>query len=582
MSEPLVLGLDCGTQSTKACIYSLATHRVVSRGSCDTAIDTPLPGHAEQDAGSWPAAVSAAIRAAVAALPPPHTALSIQSLGVAFQRETFVLTNARHAPLRPAILWLDGRAEAKLRDVEALLAPAAYHAATGKPLDVTAVLGRMLWLREREPQLFGGGGVRWCDVGGAVARFLCGRGATCAAGADTTGLVNLADGSWWDKGLAAAGLSAGHMPELCESGETIAAALTAEAAAATGLPRACVVVAAGGDGQVFFSALKAQLPPAMRAACRPRDVVCVTLGTSICVGRSVGGAGAEGTEGVAAPLSPRFRTLISAQLPQQGAAAAAAEREWLLEAVLQSGTTVINWCVQTFGDGDAATDVAAGAGGDAGDGGGGEFEAFEREAAAAAAGSGELLLLPFWWGSRFPSSMASLRGCLLGLSASTSRGAIYRAALEGIALEIRRLVEGLYDVHDGVDGGTGVCEIPEGAVVVVAGGGAKSNLLVQAVADTLGRTVYVAADGDDVVCKGAAVLASGGALGSASSGGSGGGGGGGEGEGGDGMRAVRPDAATAAAMERLYVDVYSLFCEQLTPCFDAMAQFQRSRRENGL
>ena len=103
------------------------------------------------------------------------------------------------------------------------------------------------------------------------------------------------------------------------------------------------------------------------------------------------------------------------------------------------------------------------------------------------------MTLPFLWGCRFPASMATLRGCMLGLTGSHSAAHIFRSTLEGLVFEIRRLLGGL---------GTAAPSL-----VLVAGGGTASSLLLQILADVVGSDVTVVADATSLVAAGAAMIA---------------------------------------------------------------------------
>ena len=52
-SGPLYLGVDVGTQSTKALLYEAATREIVGRGSVSYSLTSERPGQAEQDPRTW-------------------------------------------------------------------------------------------------------------------------------------------------------------------------------------------------------------------------------------------------------------------------------------------------------------------------------------------------------------------------------------------------------------------------------------------------------------------------------------------------------------------------------------------------
>lgn len=443
MRPDLVLGLDCGTQSAKAGIWRL-DGVAISRGSCPLAVSSPHTGWAEQDPHQWWTSSSAAIREACAEVDASH----IVAMGVAWQRESFTLTNADGAPLRPGILWLDVRAhqEAALRAAEG----DGLRAQTGKPMDVTLTLPRMDWLRAHEPEHFRNP-ARWVDTGAWLVGKLTGRRATCVAGADTAGMIALASRSWSEEVLSRAGLRATDLPELVESGAVVGR-LTGEASRETGLPAGIPVVAAGGDGQVFATAMQgADASPTL------------TLGTSVVLGLPA----AE------ASVSPLYRTLF----------AASPDRGYLREAVIQSGTYLFRWLEELFGAG-----------------GGQALELWEREAQAISPGSDGLVTVPHWWGTRFPDALPDARGVTLGWSPQHGRTHLYRSLLEGVAFELRLLL------------GAMAAPSSRGLVgrLAVGGGGARSLLWRSIIADVLGCELRFSQE-PEPVAQGAAMLAGAGA-----------------------------------------------------------------------
>ena len=128
MAGLLLIGLDSSTQSTTACVWT-PEGELVSRGSSPLSVERPRPGWAEQPPQEWAESACAALRAALT-----DAELSrVAGMGVAFQRETFALLDAQGRPVRPAMLWLDVRAEAEAQHLADALGRGAYQELTGKP-----------------------------------------------------------------------------------------------------------------------------------------------------------------------------------------------------------------------------------------------------------------------------------------------------------------------------------------------------------------------------------------------------------------------------------------------------------------
>lgn len=183
MGDGYILGLDCGTQSAKACIWD-REGRCVARASAPLSVSAPHPGWAEQDPAEWWGSARAAIAQAASSI----DATRLVALGIAFQRETFTLADARGAPLRPGILWLDIRADGETAEISGTFGADAIHRLTGKPLDVTSAVPRMRWIAHHEPDVLRRA-ARWMDVCSCIVERMTGELVTCVAGADTSGLV---------------------------------------------------------------------------------------------------------------------------------------------------------------------------------------------------------------------------------------------------------------------------------------------------------------------------------------------------------------------------------------------------------
>jgi sugar (pentulose or hexulose) kinase len=102
-----------------------------------------------------------------------------------------------------------------------------------------------------------------------------------------------------------------------------------------------------------------------------------------------------------------------------------------------------------------------------------EEEALNAEASQLAAGSNGLLTLPDWLA---PGHAVWRRGALLGFDGSQGRAHIYRSILEGIALTITNNTAAMEKALG--------CRL---SPVLVSGGGSRSDLMMQIVADVFAR-----------------------------------------------------------------------------------------------
>jgi xylulokinase len=102
----------------------------------------------------------------------------------------------------------------------------------------------------------------------------------------------------------------------------------------------------------------------------------------------------------------------------------------------------------------------------------------EEEAKQVIVGSEGLLVLPYWNAVMNPHWDPDARGCIIGFNSGHHRGHLYRAILEGIAMEQALATEA-------VERATG-SDILEFALI---GGGAKSNLWRQIIADACNKRI---------------------------------------------------------------------------------------------
>lgn len=435
----LVLGLDCSTTAAKAIAWDRRGN-AVAQGRAPIALSSPRPGWWEQSPDEWWSAAATALRAAITAGAPAER---IAALCCTHQRETFAAIDAGGRPLRDAIVWMDERAIGEVGRIDALFGAAHWHERTGKPPSVTPSLPKILWLLEHEPDLVRD--ARFVDVHAFVVRALTGRFATAAASADSMGLSDPRRGDWIDELLAATGLSRERLPEIVPTGAPLGA-VTPEAAAATGLPAGLPVIAGGGDGQV--AALGAGLVTPGRAY--------LNLGTAVVCG----------VLAREAFISRAFRTM-----------AGVVPGTFILESDLRGGTWTTEW-MRTRLLGDEATPPE-----------------LDAEAATLPAGADGLVAVPYWAGVMNPYWDDAASGVVIGWHGGHGRAHLWRAILEGIALEQRLAIDAIVDASGA----------PVEALVAL-GGGAASDLWCSIVADATGRPV-VRSRTREATCLGAGVLA---------------------------------------------------------------------------
>ena len=427
MMPDLVIGVDSSTTATKAIAWD-RSGVAVAEGRASIALHNPQPGFFEQDPADWWRSTAAALRTVCNTVSPDR----IAALAISNQRETFALFKRDGTPIRPGTVWLDERSRAQQESFGRRFGADRLHAISGKPLDVIPCLFRMIWHAEHEPALFDAAEML-ADVHGYLAFRLTGRWVTSTASADPMGILDMRRMAWSSEILDAIGIDVARLPGLASPGHVIGE-VTPDAAEATGLRPGTRVVAGGGDGQCAGTGVNLLTP----------GDAYVNLGTAV----------VSGSYGLDYTFDPAYRTEV-----------AVADRGYIYETCLRAGTFLIDWFVRELCEGASPDRTAL-------------FAALEKDAAAAPIGARGLMLIPYWQGCMNPHWDSHARGLIAGLSGSTRRSHIYRAVLEGIALEQAVAT-------DRVAASTGVAIERYTAV----GGGAASDLWVQILADASNRAV---------------------------------------------------------------------------------------------
>lgn len=443
MSKDLVLGLDCSTTAAKAVVWTL-DGASLSVGRSAFTHSARHPGWGEQDPVDWWNATVQAIGYACRQIDPSRLA----AISITHQRETFVCLDKDDHALRPAMLWLDTRATDQVKR----LGSAHTHEVTGKPPNTATSWYKLAWLAENEPRCLENT-VHVADVHSYLVRRLTGEWRTSYGSVDPLGVVDLRDFSLSGELIEKVGLRPEQFPELCAPGDVLGV-LKDDIADLLGLNRGLKVVAGLGDGQSAGLGVGITKP----------GEAYLNLGTGI-----VSGSFSETYE-----TAQSFRTM-SGGVPGT----------YILETFFGGGTYNLSWFIKQFsdiGDRPFGLDLLP-------------EQILESAAAALPVGSDGLLSLPYLTGVLTPYWDSTARGVLFGLSGRHGKAHMYRAILEGLAMEQRLSSTG--------------AEAASASPIerfLVMGGGSHSRLWCQIVADVLNRPVDVASE-PEATCLGAGILA---------------------------------------------------------------------------
>ena len=233
------LGLDIGTSSVKALLVDVA-QRVVAEASVPLSVSRPHALWSEQDPSDWVDGVEAAVAVIRERAPSEFAALS--GVGLSGHMHGATLLDAEDKPLRPAILWNDGRSFAECAELKRRVPDLEER--TGNLAMPGFTAPKMLWVAEHEP-----------EIARATRRVLLPKdyvrlrlsGEAVSEMSDASGTLWLDVGRrrWDETLLAATGLTEKAMPSLVEGSE-VSAHLAPDVAAAWGLGGRKVPIAGGG------------------------------------------------------------------------------------------------------------------------------------------------------------------------------------------------------------------------------------------------------------------------------------------------------------------------------------------------
>lgn len=369
----MFLGIDIGTSCVKVVVTS-AEGSVLAQATSPLSVSRPKGLWSEQAPHDWWAATDAAVLAL-----PADLRARLHGVGLAGQMHGATLLGEDDRPLRPAILWNDGRSFAECNDLEALVPESRD--ITGNLAMPGFTAPKLLWVRRQEPEIFAK--VRTVLLPKDYVR-LCMTGEKASDMSDSAGTLwlDVAARDWSEAMLAASGLSREAMPRLFEGSE-VTGTLRSEVASRWGMGR--LPVAAGGGDNAAGAA----------------GVGAVSNGDALL---------SLGTSGVIFVAAQDF-------LPNPARAVHAfchcLPGMWHQMAVHLSAASCIDWATRLTGtDGPAS------------------FFALAEQAGAAA---GPELFLPYLSGERTPHNDPHVRGAFLGMDNETTPSRLAAAVLEGVA-----------------------------------------------------------------------------------------------------------------------------------------------------
>ncbi len=376
----LFIGIDSGTQSTKAAVVDLEARRIVAEARAPHRMIPGLPtGAMEQEPQEWVTALDQVLREVLGGIDRTR----VRGIGVSGQQHGFVPLDAEGRVIRPAKLWCDTSTVAESAELTRKLGGArAAIRATGNLFLPGFTAPKILWLKKHEPKHYRR--LRHVLLPHDYLNFhLTGNYFMEHGDASGTGLMDVRRRAWSPAAIAAIDRNLGDwLPPLSDS-SAIAGVLRPALARRFGLPRDVIVSAGGGDNMMGAIGTGNVVP----------GVVTASFGTS-------GTIYAHAAKPVVDP-----RGEIAAFCSSAGG--------WLPLLCTMNVTAVTEQMRALFDTDHAGLDLAV---------------------ESAPPGADGLLLLPYLAGERTPNIPAG-SGVFLGLNRQTlTHSHLARATMEGVTL----------------------------------------------------------------------------------------------------------------------------------------------------
>jgi xylulokinase len=451
VTGPYVIGCDVGSQGTNCALYA-ADGTLVASSYQAYDLSFPFPGAAEQDPDLWPVAVAGGVRELLDELPEGPSA--VKGLSFGSQLDGMVVCDGDARPLRPAMIWMDRRAERQAAAVAEKMSPAEFYRRVGANLDSSHAVFKALWVRDEEPEQWAMAATLM-SPGTFVLREIAGPVAVDYSNASSLALLDPRSRKWSPEVLAAVDLPETMLPEVAAATEPISTITTAFSQA-TGLDPGTVVAVGCGD----------EMAATLGAGVFEPGEVCDVVGTAepVC----------------AASSEPREDPTMLVECHPH-----ADPDAWLLEnpGFVSGGN--LRWWRDQFAPIERGAEA---------EGLGDAYDLLSLEAERVPPGAEGLVFLPCMQGAMAPEWNGAARGVFYGLTLAHSRAHMTRAILEGSAFALRDIVEAM--ANSGLDVRR----------LTIVGGGAKGPLWRQIKADVTGLPVRVPTS-VETTATGAAILA---------------------------------------------------------------------------
>ena len=445
----LLMGVDIGTTAVKAVVVDINGRKLTS-AQYSYKLDIGSDGSVEQDGEEWWKALCTVSHKCLAQLregdcqKPPGR---VSALAFSTQGGSLIMTDKAGRPLAPAVSWMDMRPVSYLNSISEDPAFASVYNTTGWPLEGCLSFMQLIRIRDSEPELLKKAGYV-LTTADFLALRMTENAAIDPSNAAMTQMFNIASADWEESFYNICGVNKNQLPDIVPSGKVIGK-LVPEALEAMGLTGDVSLVSGGHDQ--YCGALGS-------GAVLPGDVAVSTGTAWVMVGID------------SKPVFDDQESFRPGRHVLPGL--------WGALKSMGTGGACVEWSRRLSFSKEGHLE---------------DYEMIEKEAEKCGIGADGIRFFPYLSGSYIPQNPIN-RAAFLGLAINHSRYHMYRAVMEGLAFELRRITEAYTQLSG-----------QAAKRLILTGGATNSELFSGIITDVLGIPAWIS--GSDAACLGAAILA---------------------------------------------------------------------------
>ncbi|MBM7569968.1 xylulokinase [Aquibacillus albus] len=449
MAKQYVLAHDVGTTGNKATLYS-TNGELINSAFFGYETNYPHSGWAEQNPSDWWKAVCETTKKLVSEKNINRE--EIAAVSFSGQMMGALPVDRDGNPLQHSIIWADMRAEEQASQLEQQLSMEYVYKVTGHRISSSYSGAKIKWLKDNRPEVYQKT-YKFLQAKDYLAFKMTGVFVTDYSDACGTNCFDIVNKVWSKEIIDAWDLDEEVFPDACASTDVIGS-VTNQAAEETGLLKGTPVVIGAGDG------------------------VCAAAGVGVMDhGEAFNYIGSSSWVAVASDepvFDPEMKTYTWVHLDPT---------KYSPNGTMQTGGGSMQWVTQLL-YGHLKLD---------------KYDVMNEEASKSPLGSNKLLFLPYLMGERSPRWNPDARGAFVGLSITHDRGDMARAVMEGVAFNLKVVLDTFRNSGIPIE------------KMWVLGGGAKSVLWRQILADIYQLDIEVPSYLEEATSMGAAMA---GAVGS--------------------------------------------------------------------